>query len=508
MNKSRTENVSINVVIAIVCQIVNLLLNFVVRTFFIKILGAEYLGVNGLFTNVITILSFAELGIGSAIIFSMYKPLAIGDKNKICSLMRLYKKAYWTIGIIVAAVGIVISPFLQFIVKEQPDIPENLTVLYFLFLANTVASYFFVYKKSIIIADQKNYIVLGITEAVHLVQVIVQIILLIITRDYFLYLLLQVVFTVLSNAVSSVVADRLYPYLREDAEPLSKEESRGIFSNVKALAVYKFGSVILNGTDNILVSSLVGVLEVGLVSNYVLLTTSCNAILGKITESFTASVGNLNAVGDRKSQYDIFNKILFITAWLYGFAAVGLFVVSKYFIEAWIGTDYLLDNLTVFGIVAGFYVQGVHFAAYTYRTTLGLFRQAKLSPLFAAILNIILSIILCKCIGLAGIFIATPISRLLTNGIVDPLLIYTKIFRKNPINYYIKYFAYCALFVGIAILSYFAVAYIAVAGWVGVVIKILTVTLIFNCIMILVFFHTKTFKDILRRFVRIIKKKG
>lgn len=508
MARSRTKNVSINMIVALACQAINLVLSFVSRTIFINVLGADYLGVNGLFSNVLTILSFAELGIGSAIVYSMYKPLAVGDTDKLGSLMALYKKAYRAIGIFVAVAGLCVTPFLDYIIKNKPNISENLSLLYLLFLFNTVASYFFVYKKSIIIADQKNYLVLTITEIVHVIQIVAQAVFLVLTHNFLIYLILQVGCTVLENIIAAVVANKMYPFLKQKATPLSREESKNIFKNVRALALYRFGSVILNGTDNILVSALVGVTEVGLVSNYVLLNSSCNAILTKITGAFTASIGNLNAISDDKKKYDVFNKILFISAWLYGYVSVGLLTVTKLFITTWIGNEYLLDTVTNIAIVAGFYVAGMQFATYTYRTTLGYFVQGRIAPLCAAILNILLSVLLCKWIGLAGIFIATPISRFFTNGLVDPILIYKYTFRKNPISYYIKYFAYILLFICIGIICELCVVKINIGGWLGVILDAGVVTLIFNGIMLLIFCRTKMFKELAESFMSLIRRKS
>lgn len=506
MAKSRTKNVSINMAIAVVCQVFNLVLNFLIRTVFIKTLGADYLGVNGLFTNILTILSFAELGIGNAIVFSMYKPLAQRDMQKVASLMALYKKTYTIIGMIIAAVGLTVTPFLSFVIKDDPAVSENLYLLYVLFLANTVSSYFFVYKKSLISADQKNYIVLIITEAVHFVQVVFQTIFLLLTHNFIVYLVLQIVFTVMGNIAASIVANKLYPFLKSKAQPLEKGESKSIFSNVKALSIYKFGSVILNGTDNIILSAMIGVTEVGIASNYVLLTTSCNAILGKITEAFTASVGNLNSYDDKERQYNVFNKLMLITVWLYGFASVGLAAVSSAFVSAWLGTDYLLDNVTAIAIVAGFFVQGAHFAAYTYRTTLGYFKQGRLSPVFAAALNIALSVLLCHFIGMAGIFIATPISRLLTTGIVDPHLIYKNTFNKKPLIYHLKYLGYFALIVLIGTLCCYLTSLVNIGGWLEVIFEIVIVTVVFNIIMLVVFMRTKMFRELFHSAKNIMKR--
>lgn len=496
--KSRTKNVSINAAVALITQFINLIISFISRTVFIKTLGAEYLGVNGLFANILTILSFAELGIGSAIVYNFYKPLAVNDREKIKSLMLLYKKAYRIIGMTIFTIGLILIPFLKYLIKSKLDIPENITLLYLLFLLNTSASYFLVYKKSILTADQKNYIVLFISEGVRLCQLIVSIVLLISTHNYLLYLITMVCFTVLGNIVCAKTADNLYPYLKEKAVSLRKAEVVSIFKDVRALALYKFCFVILNGTDNILVSSMIGTIEVGLVSNYVLLTGTCSSILGLIADSFTASVGNLNAIGDNNRKKEVFDKLFFITAWLFGFASVGLAVVSKSFITAWIGENYTLPFWVVLGLVADFYVRGVHFAAYTYRVTMGFFVQAKYSAVAAAVINIVLSIIFCKMIGLSGIFIATPISRILTTGMVDPIIIYKNVFHSNPIQYYIKYILFTALFIGIGWLCNYIISLFTLSGWIEVVINVIIVTIIFNTIMLAVFHRSTVFIGILQ----------
>lgn len=507
MGKSRTKNVSINTIVALICQVFNLLAAFITRTVFIHILGAEYLGVNGLFTNVLTILSFAELGIGNAIVFSMYKPLAVRDEGKLGSLMALYKKAYTIIGVFVAGAGVCVTPFLELIIKNTPDIPESIPVLYMLFLANTAASYFFVYKKNIIIADQKNFIVLIVTQLVTVARVILQTVFLLLTHQYIVYLIIQIICTVADNVICSIIADRMYPFLKKQAAPLAQKESSGIFRNVKALALYKFGSVILNGTDNILISAMIGVREVGLVSNYVLVTTSCNAILQKITDAFTASVGNLNALEGTDKQYVVFKKIFFITAWIFGYASVGLAIVSQPFIQEWIGEEYLLGMSVLMAIVAEFYVKGVHSVAYTYRSTLGFFVEGRWSALLAAGINLVLSIILCNAVGLVGIFIATPIARIFSIGIVDPVLIFHKGFKKNVLEYYTMYVGYLFLFIGIGFICYYTINLVSLTGWLGVIVDVAIVTLVFNLIMVFLFCRTRMFRDLLQMAVGLLRKK-
>lgn len=507
MANSYTKNVSINIVVALFCQGLNLIISFILRTIFIKTLGAEYLGVNGLFTNILSILSFTELGIGNAIVYSMYKPLATGDNDKIKSLMRLYKKAYTTIAIIVLVCGLAIIPFLGVLVKDTPNIKEDITLLYTLFLANTVSSYLLVYKKSLIIADQKNYIALLITQGMHTIQTIIQIIILFTVRNIIIFLVVQIICTFIGNLIASQYANKNYPFLKTEAEQLSKTEVKSIFQNVRDLSMYKFGSVILNSTDNILVSAMINVTQVGFVSNYVLLTSACNSILGNVTSAFTASVGNLNVAENREKKYEVFKKMLFITSWIYGFASVGLITVVEYLIPVWIGNNYLLDKTVTIAIVVGFYVQGVHSVESTYRTTLGYFKRGRFAPVLSAIINIVLSVVLCRAIGLAGIFVATPIARAVAIGVVDSVLIFKDTFKISPLNYYKQYFEYVLIFIALGVLCDFLLKLIQIPGWSGVILKALIVTIVFNLIMLMIFGRSKMFKEIVASFINVIDRK-
>ena len=307
MKESRTKNTMRNVKTGAIVQLINKLMAFLVRTVFIKCLNSEYLGVNGLFSNVLTILSFAELGIGTAIIFNMYKPVADEDKEKLKSLMQLYKKAYNLIGVIVFVLGLCVVPFMNYIVKDAPNISENLILIYILFLFNTSVSYFFTYKKSIISAHQKQSIINNIDSFFYLLKSIIEIIFLFVTKNFIVYLVIQILGTILENIILSIKADKMYPYLKEkDIKPLNKDESKGIFDNVKSLIIYKFGGVIMNGTDNILISMLVNVGTVGLCSNYTMVIQAIKSVISSALNGVTASVGNLNAVGDAKQKERVF----------------------------------------------------------------------------------------------------------------------------------------------------------------------------------------------------------
>ena len=297
MEESRTKNTLRNMKTGAIVQIINKLMAFIVRSVFIQVLNTEYLGIHGLFTNVLTILSFAELGIGTAIIFNMYKPVAENDKEKIKSLMKLYKKAYNIIGIIVFILGICVIPFMNIIIKDIPDVKENIIFIYLLFLFNTASSYFFTYKKSIIYAHQKQSIIDNLDSIFYFLKSIFEIIFLVLTKNFIVYLIIQILGTFLENVTIAKKADKLYPYLKEkNVLPLEKTENKGIFNNVKSLIVYQLGGVIMNGTDNILISSLINVSTVGICSNYIMIINSIKSIVSSMLNGVNESIGNLNAI--------------------------------------------------------------------------------------------------------------------------------------------------------------------------------------------------------------------
>lgn len=506
MVNSRTRNVALNATASLATQVLMIVLNFVSRTVFIRTLGVDYLGVNGLFSNVLQILSFAELGIGNAIVFSLYKPLAEHDEERLCSLMQLYKKFYLIIFGVVMVLGLAMIPFLDFLIKGEPNIKENLVLIYIFYLLDTALSYLYIYKQSIISADQKQYVVTTVLTVASIMRVLGQIIILYLTHNFILFLTINLVFRVGGNIYCSHVADRRYPFIKNKPKPLAKEESKTIFTNVKSMAAYKFGSIILNSSDSVIISAMVNITTVGFVSNYTMIILACKNILNGITRSFTASLGNLNAVGTQEQKYNVFNKVLLITAWLYGMASIGIIVVSKYFVEVWIGTDFILSNIIVIAIVFEFYVAGIHTLESHYRYTMGYFVKGRVAPLLAALVNIGLSVWFCTLWGVVGVFIATSVSRIITLGVIDSIIIFRNGFDKNPIIYFVKNAGFLFLFILIGLLCSWLIDFIAWHNWFGVIVQILAVIIIFNVIMVLVFYRTSEFKEVVLAAKSLLKK--
>lgn len=500
MNESRTTNTIKNVKTGLIVQLVNKIMAFIVRTVFIHYLNTEYLGVNGLFTNILTILSFAELGIGTAIIYNMYKPVSENDKEKIKSLMSLYKKSYTIIGIIIFIIGLCLIPFLGILIKETPNIKENIVLIYVLFLTNTSSSYFFAYKKSIIFAHQKQSIINTMDSIFYLLKSIVEIVILVLTKNYILFLIIQIASTFIENVMISKKANKMYPYLKEkNIKSLEKKEISKLFKNVKSLFIYQIGGIIMTGTDNILISALVNVATVGLCSNYVLIISSVKSVITSALGGVTASIGNLNASASKEKKEEIFYIMTFINYMVYSFAAIAFIVLLNPFIELWLGRKYILNITFSFALAISFFIDGLRSPGFTYRTTLGLFEKGKMTPYIGAISNIVFSVLLCKIFGAVGIFIATSISTLLSYSWIDPYLIHKYEFKTSVSKYFKKYLLYSLTFI-INLLITINLANLINANLImNFIIKIIVVSILPNIINILVLFRTKEFKQLITR---------
>lgn len=500
---SRLNNSVKNSIFGVIAQIANVLLGFIIRTVFVKCLSIEYLGVNGLFTNILTMLSLAELGVGSAIIYNMYKPISENDTIQISKLMNLYRDAYRIIGIFVAVLGVCIVPFLNYIIKDQPDI-EGLKLIYILFLSNTVASYFFAYKRSIFSADQRERTLHKFRLLFYVIRTICQITVLIVFKNFIVYLIIQILCTILENISVGIFADKKYPFLKQNKkEHLSRKECHTIFEDIKALFIYKIGSVALDGTDNILLSMFVGVVWVGKLSNYTLITGSVSMLLYQVVGSVTASVGNFIAQ-EKPSKYEyLLQRITFVNFIFYGLSTVCMVEIINPFIKLWVGHEYLLDFVVVFVLGINFYINGMMNSIWTFRTTMGLFVYGKWRPLISAIINILVSIWWAKYMGLVGVLLGTTFTRLLTNVWYDPMIVYKYGLKKKPYKYYIRWGLYSCIVVVDIIFTEWLANILSFVGILDLFAKFIISTVTFILCSVIIFRRTDEWfylKNIIRRF--------
>lgn len=371
---SRLNNSIRNVKYTALAQAVNFLIAFFSRRVFVYVLSSEYLGLNGVFSNILSMLSLAELGLGSAICFCLYKPLFDKDQKTVNSIMLFYKKAYTVIGLFVLVAGLAVTPFLDFIVEELPDI-AHIRLIYVLFVLNSALSYFFVYKKTLLIADQKQYITNVVHQAFVFAMNVLQIGFLYLTHNYFSYLVIMLVSTVGQNLFISWIVDKKYTFLDlKHAEPLDKATQQEVFKNIRAMTAHRVGGVVVNGTDNLIMAKCVSVVSVGLYSNYYLIKNTLVSVISLLFQSVTASIGNLGAeTEDTARKEEVFNILNFIGAWIFGFSSICLFVLYNPFISLWLGEKYLFDMKIVTLIVVNFYMLGMRQPVLTERDALGIF---------------------------------------------------------------------------------------------------------------------------------------
>lgn len=493
--RTRTEYSLINIFTGFLGYGINTAVGFVCRIIFVRILSAEYLGVNGLFSNILSMLSLAELGISSAITFALYSPIAKGDKEKIASIMNFYRKAYTIIGISVAVIGVVLIPFLRTIVGKTPDIKENIYLLYLLYLLNTVISYFFSYRQALLTAMQRQYIVVGYSYVITIIQSILQIIFLILTKEYLIYLLIQIGGGIVYNIWVSAKAGKDYPYIKsKNVSPLSKKETFNLLKDVKALAINKVSGVLLNSTDNIVITYFSGLNLVGFASNYTLFSSTLDKLITQIFNALTGSVGNLNASSDDETRYKFFKVLNLANFWLYGWAAIGIAFVSEDLVRLFYGESYVLPwNIPII-LAANFYVIGMLHAFYTYKSTLGLFRYGQYLLLFTGLFNLLLDVILGRRWGTFGIYLATLLARCLTNLWYEPYAVYHYGFKINPIIYAYRYFNFAGIMVLTSIICFFLCRVCCFSTIVNVFVKILICSIIPNMIFFICFRKSDEFK--------------
>lgn len=506
-NESRLKNSFVNAVTGLFGKVFTCVLGLISRTIFIHVLSTEYLGVNGLFENILYILNFAELGFGNAIIYNMYKPIANNDDEHVKTLMDYYKKVYFILGVIVLIIGLTLIPFLKYIITDVPNIKESIAVIYVLFLLQTVSTYFYGYKKSILTAYQKDYVTNIINFIFTILKSVFQILFLLLTREYLLYLIVNIILSIAPNIVISYKVDKMYPFLKnKNYKKIDQNEKSEIKNNVRNLVVYKVGDVVSNGTDNILISMFAGINIVGLFYNYNNLFHQAGDVIWNMLTGLTGSIANVNVKENNDKKESILLQTLFVSLYLYGFLCICLGVLINPFITLWLGSEYILSMDIVLIYLLVIYYDGFSFITHVYRNTEGLFKYGKLLPLISSIINLVLSVILGKRYGISGIFIATLISKLLTTIWYMPYLIYKKCYNKKPYKFYYKLIYYTLVFILVYYICNYIVSFISLNNILGLIVKALVTVILSNILLIIFFYNITEFKDIVNKVKQLIMK--
>lgn len=433
--KSRTQYAIKNIGFSTYNKILSLILSFISRTVFIQYLGSGYLGLNGLFSDVLNLLSMADLGFGVAMAYSFYEPLAHDDKKKVAALVTFYKRAYTVIALVVTIVGLLLIPFLPYLINLSKPI-DHINLYYLFSLANVVASYISVYKTTILSADQRNYVVVKITMVTSIIQTILQIVVLVLFKSYLAYLIVGTFFVWFNNLYASHIASKEYPYINEKVE-LSKADRKDIYKNISSVFIYKVSNVLLTATDNLLISVLVGTVAVGYYSNYQMIQTRVIEFYTLLFSSITASIGNLIITEGYDKRYRVFNtaqSVSFITS---GIIVPCYTILISSFIGIWLGQKYVLDTWTTLAIGLNTYFSCVMQPLWSYREATGLYRKTKWIMVICAIENLVLSVVLGRAWGVAGILFASAFSRATTYIWYEPKILFKEYFNRGTNKYYL-----------------------------------------------------------------------
>lgn len=493
--RSRTEYSILNITAGLGGYALSVVLSLVNRMVFTRCLPPAYLGISGLFSNILSMLSLAELGVSGAIVYALYKPLAQNDEEKIASLVQVFGKAYRTIGLAIGGLGLCVLPFLDLLIGEQPEIAENIHLIYVIYLFNTASSYFFTYRSTLLVAAQKNYLVTGLNYLVLCVQEMVQAAFLFATRNYIGYLLIQTGFSLLYYIWISHIAVKQYPYIEgKNIKQLDAEEKKHIFKDVRDLMAYKISGVLVNSTDNIIITFFNGLATTGLASNYTLLTNTLNTLLNQVFNGLTASVGNLNAVESDEKKHSIFKITNTLNFWLFSWGAVGIIFVASDLVQFLFGEQYILDMSISLILAINFYTVGMQNAIWTFKHTMGLFRYGRFLQLGTAALNLFFSIVLGKAWGLFGILFATFLSRLFTNLWYDPYVTYKHAFGKKPIVYLKRYIKYIFILVFEVIICRYFTGLMHLPLIANIILKSIVISCICNTVFFVVFRRTPEFQ--------------
>lgn len=485
MKSSRTKNSIRNIIFSFGYQVLVLILGFVNRTVFINVLGVNYLGISGLFSDILSMLSLADLGFGVALTYSMYKPLAENDYKRLAGLTNLYRKVYRIIALAVTIIGLALIPFLKYLVHLSRPIP-HLKLYYVLFLANTVASYLVVYKTSILTADQKEYVLNKYRSIFSFLQTVFMTLFLWLTHNYTVYLCVQVFFTYAVNFYCSYVAEKQYPFIKRKVE-LPFKEVKEIFRNLYSVFLYKISGVMLNATDNTLISVLVNTTMVGYYSNYSMIITNTTNLINTLFYSLTASLGNLVVKENAERRYHVFQMMQSISIILSTICICGFTFLIQDFIRIWLGKSFILDYPILIAIIINFYLSIVLLPVWVYREATGLYKQTKYIMIFTALINLALSIWWGKKWGVAGILFASAVARITTYVWYEPILLFKEYFGVSSWIYFKGIIISILFTLGLMIAEALTINKFIPVNWIQFIIKGCGVG-VFTIVLVLLFY--------------------
>lgn len=512
--KSRTTNSILNLVTGFGGHLLTTILDFVVRTVFIYTLGKKYLGINGLFTNILSVLSLANLGIGTAIVYRLYAPLANKDTHRVRVLIKFYKLAYKLIGCVVFGLGLLIIPLLPVLIKDYASLGErgiNATVLFILFLLNSASSYWFLaYRTSVLNANQERYLVQIFNMITHTLTSIAKILILLFVRDFMIYTAVGIAIGILVSIGRGIFAKKRHPeFFEKEKDSISRQEVFDMLKDCGALFVLKINQVVVKASDNLILSSFIGLEPVGMYSNYMLFYRTFTSLFSQFLSSYKASLGNIYATGDVKKRYLFFKRTSFLASTVFGIAAVGVAVCANEVIAAWIGTEYVIPQPMPILIGIELYLVGILDNLGQVRHISGIFQQMWYRPLFSIVVNIVVSVVLAKCWGICGVTCGTIAAWVFTNYLIDPHLIFKYAFDNyKPVReYYLNSLSHIGVLTVITAIDMWVCSQLLVGhGWFSVAFHVLITGLSVPVAFAVLFWGTEECQYLVQLIRKIFKR--
>lgn len=510
MENSRTKNSALILTTGLIRQVSTILLTFVSRTVFIRVLGAEILGINGLFTNILTLLTLSELGIATAITFYLYEPIVQQNVERINQLMRFYRTCYRTVGCIIIGAGILLAPFLPYIVNFEQEVNINLYVVFLISVFNIASTYLFGgYKQTIFLANQEQYKAEKVNIIFAFLNCIAEITVLIIFKNYFIYLLTQLCMLILKNLCYVKIADKEYPYLKEKPQgKLDSKEIRKFFHDIYQVAIFKLGSQLLNATSNIVISVLLGTVIVGYYSNYYLIISAMVTLYGVIIRSFTAGIGNVIVKETKEKQYFVYKQLDFVNFITAAFFTICLAQLFNSFMRIWLGdvsSSYIFPQSVVVIISINYYFDTSCQILNTFREASGNFKVGYFLQVIAGIVNIVLSVIMGKLWGLQGILCSVLICKLGITIIPFIKSIANKVFQMSGQRFIICYMKNLLFTISSMLVIWYCCKPIHATNIFLFCLEIVITILIFCVLMMVIYRKNREFISIKNRIFVIIK---
>lgn len=508
MKIERTKNATRNIVFLTIQRIYQIVVPFLMRTVMIYFMGVQYLGLSSLFSSILQVLNMAELGVGSAMVYSMYKPIADDDTKKICALMRLYKIYYRVIGAVIGGTGLILMPFVPNLISGDLPTELNIYVLYLLNLGATVISYWlFAYKNCLINAHQRNDISSKISFATTSLQYGLQLLVIIYLKDYYVYLIVALVTQALTNVVTSIVVTKMFPNYKANGN-LERDFRKEINRRIRDLFTSKIGAIIVNSADTIVISSFLGLTVLAVYQNYYYILNSLVTFVGIIFTACTAGIGNSLVVESKEKNFHDFNKLTFVIAWMAGFCSICLLCLYQPFMDIWVGKDLKLNFFAVVCFCVYYFIYEINQLLNMYKDAGGIWHEDRFRPLVTAGLNLTLNLIMVQFWEIYGVLLSTVVSMLFVGMPWILHNLFSTIFEKKFLRgYLINLITYVFVTVVAAIVTYSFCNCFSV-GLVGTfIIRAFISCIVPNLIFLIAYIKRREFREAALLLNRITKGK-